>query len=117
MYQKHELGKIGEEISCIYLQKNGYEIIQRNFRCNKYEIDIVAKDKKELVFIEVKTRSSGKYGLPADSVTREKRKHIYRAAKYYLHINKQENAFVRLDVIEIYLYKTKYYVHHIKQII
>lgn len=65
---KKELGNIGEEISTDYLQKCGYEIIKRNYRCMQGEIDIIAKDKKELVFIEVKTRSNLCYGKPREAV-------------------------------------------------
>ena len=101
MYQRHELGRNGEEISCDYLENKGYEILERNFRYKKYEIDIIAKDKNELVFIEVKTRSQKEYGLPAESVTKIKQKHICKAARFYLHIHKKENDFVRFDVIEV----------------
>lgn len=58
MYERHETGKIGEEIAVAYLKQNGYQIIERNFECRQGEIDIIAKDKNDLVFVEVKTRSS-----------------------------------------------------------
>ena len=54
--QRQELGKEGEDFAADYLQKQGYEIIDRNFECKQGEIDIIAKDKNEYVFIEVKTR-------------------------------------------------------------
>ena len=117
IYPKHEIGKLGEEIVTKYLQKEGYEILNRNFFSRKGEIDIIAKDKDELVFIEVKTRSNKKFGKPSESVTEFKQKHIIKAAKYYLYITKQENELVRIDVIEVSISKKKYYIHHIKQII
>lgn len=117
MYQPHNLGKKGEEIACIYIKKNKYKILEKNFRYRKYEIDIIAKEEKEIVFIEVKTRSSKICGLPAESVTPKKKKHIYKAASFYLHIHGKENAYCRFDVIEIYFYKKSYYIHHIKQVI
>lgn len=116
MYQRHELGKMGEEISCNYLENKGFEILARNFRFKKYEIDIIAKDKNELVFVEVKTRSGKRYGMPAESVTSIKQNHIYKAAKFYLHIHKKENYFVRFDVVEVLFSKNKYKINHIKQI-
>ena len=56
--QRQELGKEGEDFAADYLQKQGYEIIDRNFECKQGEIDIIAKDKNEYVFIEVKTRQN-----------------------------------------------------------
>ena len=117
MYKPHKLGQTGEDLACYYLSNLGYEIIQRNFRYRKGEIDIIAKDKDEVVFIEVKTRSSGDYGEPAEAVTARKKKHIFRTAQLFLKINNIEDAYTRFDVIEIYFYKNKYYIHHIKQII
>lgn len=117
MYQRHELGKTGEMLACKYLENKNYEILQRNFRCKQGEIDIIAKDGNELVFIEVKTRASKLFGNPAEAVNEEKKKHIYKTAGYYLHIIKNENVYTRIDVIEVYLSKSKYYINHIKQAI
>ena len=63
----------------------GYKIIERNFYANQGEIDIIAKDKKEIVFIEVKTRTSFKYGYPIDGVNSYKRHHLFKACNYYLY--------------------------------
>lgn len=117
MYQRHELGRNGEKIVKNYLEYIGYKVIGVNFRYRKYEIDVIAKDKNEIVFIEVKTRSSKNYGIPSESVTKLKLKHILKTAEYYLYIYKIENCYTRFDVIEVYFYKEKYYIHHIKQII
>ena len=57
MYKSHELGKNGEEIATEFLRKKGYKILERNFEASQGEIDIIAKDDKELVFVEVKTRT------------------------------------------------------------
>ena len=65
MYLRHELGKNGEDIATNYLQSIGYLIIERNYTAKQGEIDIIAKDNEELVFIEVKTRSSNQFGTPA----------------------------------------------------
>lgn len=117
MYIRHEIGKLGEELAVGYLQKQNYKIIERNFECRQGEIDIIALDKNELVFIEVKTRTSIKYGKPAEAVNQIKKKHLIQAVKYYLYARHLENEFIRIDVIEIYLYGNKYTVNHIKQII
>lgn len=117
MYIRHEIGKLGEELAVGYLQKQNYKIIERNFECRQGEIDIIALDKNELVFIEVKTRTSIKYGKPAEAVNQIKKKHLIQAVKYYLYSRHLENEFIRIDVIEIYLYGNKYTVNHIKQII
>ena len=115
MYERHILGKTGEEIGTKYLIKNGYKIIIRNFRCRQGEIDIIAQDKNEIVFIEVKTRKNTNYGYPIDAVDKRKQKHILNASKYYIYINKLEKRNIRFDVIEIYK-KDKFYINHIKNI-
>ena len=115
MYERHILGKTGEEIGTKYLIKNGYRIIIRNFRCRQGEIDIIAQDKNEIVFIEVKTRKNTNYGYPIDAVDKRKQKHILNASKYYIYINKLEKKNIRFDVIEIYK-KDKFYINHIKNI-
>lgn len=99
-----------------YLEKIGYEIIDRNFICKQGEIDIIAKDKAEYVFIEVKTRSNFCFGRPSEAIDDFKRKHILRSAKYYVHLNGLEEAFIRFDVIEVYLCNNRYKVNHLKQI-
>jgi len=115
MYERHVLGKNGEDIVEIYLKNNGYKILERNFECRQGEIDIIALDKKELVFIEVKTRRTFTYGSPADSVTPIKQKHIYNSAKYYLYSRNLLDEFVRIDVIEVLVNKFGYKINHIKQ--
>lgn len=117
MYQRHEIGKLGEQIAKIYLNSIKYKIIERNFNCRQGEIDIIAKDKDELIFIEVKTRTNLIYGKPSEAVDSRKQKHIYNSAKYYLYINQLEKSFIRFDVIEVYIAKDKIRVNHIKQVI
>ena len=65
MYKRNFFGKIGEDLAVEYLRSKGYEILERNFLCKQGEIDIIALDKNYLVFIEIKARTSNKYGLPA----------------------------------------------------
>ncbi len=115
MYKRHILGKEGEQIATDYLKQNNYKILLRNFRCNQGEIDIIAKNKNEIVFIEVKTRQNNNFGNPAEAVTKIKRKHILDTAKYYIYKNNLGNMSIRFDVIEIYK-KEKFYINHIKNI-
>ena len=115
MYYKQELGQTGEKIATKYLLENNYRIVGRNFRTRLGEIDIIAIDKDELVFIEVKTRTTDKYGKPSEAVDYEKIKHILRVAEYYMYIYKIKNTYCRIDVIEVIINKEQYYINHIKQ--
>ena len=114
---KKEMGNLGEEIASKYVNENGYQILERNFYTRHGELDIIAKQNDEIAFIEVKTRSNHSYGNPREAVTPIKQKHMYQAAKYYLYKTKQENAFTRFDVVEVYVSKEKIKINHIKQIL
>lgn len=117
MYIRHEIGKIGEKTVCEYLIKNGYKILERNYYCKIGEIDIVALDKDEFVFIEVKTRSQNRYGNPVDAVDLNKKRHIYRTAQFYVMKAKIENRKMRFDVIEVKEKRGKVYINQIKNAI
>lgn len=114
---KKKLGNLGEKLAAEYLEKKKYKIIEKNFYCKQGEIDIIAKNKNELVFIEVKTRSNTNFGTPSEAVDYKKQKHIYKAAKYYLYKNKISEIPIRFDVIEILIKDGKFNINHIKQII
>ena len=115
MYVSHELGRIGENIIADYITKLGYKVVERNFACNQGEIDIVAKDKEELVFIEVKTRTDISYGEASEAVTDTKKRHLINSIKYYIYKQKLENQPIRIDVAEVYINKGKVKVNYIKQ--
>ncbi len=117
MYVSHELGRIGENIIADYITKLGYKVVERNFACNQGEIDIVAKDKEELVFIEVKTRTDISYGEASEAVTDTKKRHLINSIKYYIYKQKLENQPIRIDVAEVYINKGKVKVNYIKQAI
>ncbi len=117
LYLKKRIGKIGEELTCKYLEQKGYSIIKRNFYCKQGEIDIIAKENNEIIFIEVKTRTNAKFGNPADAVNFLKQKHIYNTAKYFLYKTNIENMSIRFDVIEVLIRNDNVRFHHIKQII
>jgi len=116
---KVEFGKIGEEIACKYLIKSNYNLIDRNYYYKGGELDIIAFDNntKELVFIEVKTRANNEYGLPAEAVNSKKINNIIKGIRKYIHIKKVENNYIRVDLLELYYSKNKFYINHIKQII
>ena len=118
MYKRHEVGKTGEKLAAKYLEQNNYKIIKQNFRCKQGEIDIIAIDNEcgDIVFVEVKTRTSLYFGTPAEAVNKTKREHIKRTAKYFLYLNKLKYKGIRFDVIEVFLSKQEHKINHIKQI-
>lgn len=91
----------GEELACVYLRKFGYKILQRNYRIRGGEVDIIAKDGEYLVFVEVKTRYSHEYGLPVESITLWKIKHLLKAAQFYLQKINWGDSPYRLDFVSI----------------
>lgn len=93
-------GAEGEEIAAAFLARKGYRILQRNLRLEKAEIDIVAMDGEQLVFVEVKTRSSDMVE-PERAVTKAKQRTMMKAAELYQDIFKMENE-LRFDIIAIY---------------
>jgi putative endonuclease len=101
--QKKELGKKGEEMAARFLKKNGYRIIEKNYVCKMGEMDIIAKEKDTLVFIEVKTRTSTTYGPPQLSVTPRKQSQMSKVALYFLKEKKLDDVKSRFDVVAILL--------------
>ncbi|MGP8153967.1 MAG: YraN family protein [Smithella sp.] len=98
---KINTGKQGEKIAADFLKKNGYRIIEKNFRCVLGEIDIIAREKDELVFIEVKTRKSGELGYPEQAVGTKKQKKMSQLALWYLQKKNTTDAQARFDVVAI----------------
>ena len=97
-----ETGSRYEELTAAFLEKQGYQIVEHNFRCRSGEIDLIGRDGPYLVFIEVKYRSSGKSGDPAEAVDKRKQKRIVNAARYYLYTHGYgENTPCRFDVAAI----------------
>lgn len=98
---KTQDGNYGETLACKYLQKLGYKILERNYRIRGGEIDIVAKDGGSLVFVEVKTRWSHEYGLPSESMTSFKIRHLLKTARFYIQKIGWEDREYRLDFIAV----------------
>ena len=86
-----------------FLKKNGYRILERNYVCKLGEIDIIAKEKDTLAFIEVKTRTSTLFGPPQLAVTPSKQMQLSKAAFYFLKEKRLENVKARFDVVAILL--------------
>ena len=102
MTNKHQkFGERGENLAVWYLKKNGYKIIEQNYRNRMGEIDIIAREKKTIVFVEVKSRRSIRYGSPKWAVTPKKQRKISMVALYYLKATKQSDAKARFDVVAI----------------
>lgn len=112
-----KVGRFGEDEAEKYLKQKGYKILERNFSCKRGEIDIIALDKEEIVFIEIKARISLKYGLPSEAVTKYKLKHIYKTAEYYLYTRNLQNENTRIDVIEVYIQNKQIIINHLKQVV
>lgn len=95
-----ELGQYGEELAVDHLRSKGYEIIERNFRFKKLEVDIIAKKEDKLIVCEVKTRTTAIIGEPYLAVTRSKQKQIIKATNYFIRL-KDLFIDVQFDVISI----------------
>lgn len=96
------LGEKGEAAAVEYLRCHGYAVLRQKYRARTGEIDIIAKKDGVLVFVEVKTRRSTRYGLPAEAVTYRKQQKIIQTALCYLAQTQQPDALCRIDVIEVY---------------
>ena len=99
--EKKELGARGEEIAVRYLKRRGYRILERNYRIRLGEIDIIAKQGGDLVFIEVKTRSDILFGSPLESVTPAKQKLLSKVALEYVNKHDCHNSPSRFDVVGV----------------
>ncbi len=96
-----ELGKCGENLALDFLQRRGYRIIKTNYKSKLGEVDVIARQKDTICFIEVKTRASQTAGLPVESITRQKRHQITKAALCFLKENKLWDRPARFDVVSV----------------
>ncbi len=97
------LGAMGEAAAADWLRKKKWKILAMNYRCPYGELDIIAKDGAELVFVEVKLRRTGGYAPAAEYVTRDKQRKLRLAAESWLMENDLEDPPCRFDVVEVYL--------------
>ncbi len=95
-------GKNNESLAVIYLKRKGYRIVEQNYRTRMGEIDIIAKDKETIAFVEVKSRASVSFGNPKYAVTLQKQRKISKVALQYLKSTHQSHARARFDVVTIF---------------
>ena len=100
MAQHLQLGQEGEAIACQYLIQQGYCIHERNWKHDRLEVDLIASIADELVFVEVKTRSTDYFGHPAEAVTDSKKEYLFEAAEAYLEAQEKDWES-RFDVIAV----------------
>ncbi len=101
--EKKELGKKGEDLAVRFLKKRGYHIIDRNYACKMGEMDIIAREKDVLVFVEVKTRTSAIFGPPQLAVNPKKQSQMSKVALHFQKEKNLEDAKARFDVVAILL--------------
>lgn len=112
------IGDIGEEKATQYLKKKGYKILDRNYRCRFGEIDIVAKYRDYIVFVEVKTRRCCSYGRPVESINSLKINRILKTLNFYLTEKRIYDQNIRIDAIEVFLNDSKdIKLNHIENIV
>jgi len=97
---KKRLGKMGEELAARYLRERGYTIRERNWICPEGEMDIIAEEGNELVFVEVRTRRGRDFGTPEESITRRKRAKLIKVAEVYLQEHEWHGDW-RIDFVAV----------------
>jgi putative endonuclease len=95
------LGRTGERLAAESLLSKGYSILERNFRCRQGEIDLVAEDEQDIIFVEVKARRGISFGLPEDALTLRKRRKLVELASYYLDLHTCSDRSWRIDVVAV----------------
>jgi len=115
------IGDRGERISVAYLESQGYRIIERQYRFERAEVDLICFEPSEnyaeggdLVFVEVKTRTGLGFGRPEEAVTEEKKRNLIKAAEAYLHENRMDGMPCRFDVVAIILGEKDPDIEHFK---
>jgi putative endonuclease len=115
-----KIGKIGENKSANYLARRGYEILERNYRVQGGEIDIIAEKKGCICFVEVKTRTNDKFGAPVDAVNYYKRQNLMKAAKTYLYRHEKSGGACRFDIMEVFYNPKSFFgrtkINHLKNV-
>jgi putative endonuclease len=101
MLNRRQKGNLGEELAVEFLKQHGLQVQARNVRCPLGEIDLVARDGKTLVFVEVKSRFAEGYGAPQELVSRSKQRRLTLLARWYLKKHRLENQPARFDVVAI----------------
>ena len=115
---RQKLGISGEKMAAEYLKKKGYQIIERNFRVREGEIDIISRRKNELIFIEVKTRTSLTYGFPEEAVGEKKQQKILAVINRYLENKGLNPTKWHLEIITLFFDRKKrqFSLRHLKNL-
>ncbi|SHI67475.1 YraN family protein [Algibacter luteus] len=113
MAQHNELGKKGEQLAVDFLMKNNYDIVERNYRFDKAEVDIIAQKEGVLAIIEVKTRSTSDFGDPQDFVKPKQIQRLVKAVDEYVTVNDLD-VEVRFDIIAIVKEGKGFNIEHLK---
>lgn len=100
-FSRLALGKKGEGLALTYLKRKGYEIIEKNYRTNAGEIDIIGRDRDCVCFVEIRTRKTRKFGSPLESIDRKKQNQIAKTALIYIKNNRLEEGKCRFDVVSV----------------
>jgi len=111
MAKHNELGELGEEMAVTYLSDKGYVILERNYRFDRAEVDIIAQDNEQIVIVEVKTRTSDFFGDPQQFVTPGKIKQLVKVADHYL-TSKEVDIETRFDIVAILVNKKEQRIEH-----
>jgi putative endonuclease len=98
---RQDLGQLGEKLACDFLRKQGYKIIDQNYRTRGGEIDVIAKEGEMVVFVEVKTRISAEFGYPEEAIDARKQHKLAMTAEAYLAAHQLYEADYRIDAIGI----------------
>ena len=112
--ERKSLGRAGEDLAERYLKRQGYAVVERNYRCPLGEIDLIALDNRVVVFVEVKTRRVDTSGAPLESVNAVKQRRLKRAALHYLNRYRLHDRDVRFDVVGISLGSNPSSVRHVR---
>jgi putative endonuclease len=114
MHERSQFGRWGEKAAAAYLTHQGYEILARNYHCRYGELDIVAREGNEIVFVEVKSRRSDSFGSPASAVDARKVLRLRRTARDFLYRYRRPGESYRFDVIEIITLFGSLHLNHLK---
>jgi putative endonuclease len=111
---RRQLGQQGEQIAADFLAEKGMELLKRNYRTRRGEIDIIARQKQTIVFVEVKTSGTPFFGDPATWVDRRKQSRLIQTAEHYLATEVCEEVDCRFDVVAIRYHQDRFWINHIE---
>lgn len=109
------LGRLGEDLAVRYLQRSGYEVLERNWRCARGEIDVVVRDASTLIFVEVKTRTGVAFGHPLEALTERKVARLRSLASLWRQAHPAQRGAMRIDAIGVLVpHNAPYSIEHVR---